>query len=48
MLSDMMAAVSGQNDSRFGLPPPRLGEKSGFTGQPPWRVGKTTVVLGSR
>jgi hypothetical protein len=41
-------AVSGQNDSRFGLPPPRRGEKSAFTGQPPWRPGKTAVVWGSR
>jgi hypothetical protein len=48
MVFDMTAAVSGQNDSRFGLPPPRRGGKIGFTGLPPWRPGKTTVVWGSR
>lgn len=48
MISGMTAADFGQNDSRFGLSPPRLGGKSGFTGQPPPRPGKTTVVWGRR
>ena len=47
-ISDIATAVSRQNDSRFGVPPPRRGDKSGFTGPPPWRPGKTTVVWGSR
>jgi hypothetical protein len=38
----------GQNDSRFGVPTSRRGEKSGFTGLPPWRAGKTTAVWGNR
>jgi hypothetical protein len=40
--------VAGQNDSRFGQPPARPGEKSAFTALPPWWPGKTTVVSGSR
>jgi hypothetical protein len=36
----------GQNDSRFGMPPPCLGGKSGFAGSPPPRRGETTTVMG--